>query len=176
MGSTTAEQKVPIFCDNGSSPYIFFSEGNSNGGNHLGAEAVCEALGNLITQGFINERALTQQQVKSWISLRKRQNKPRPEWIISGDPSCIWNVQAFLQQQGSSSNQASDHLPEHASQLSDDVPNHPSQAGHDLTNSSNQESDTPTVAINQIRTDNQQDKETFSKGIIWETYKPSQSR
>src|SRR3989338_5028867 len=66
------------------------------------------------------------------------------------DPSCIWNfrnVQASLQQQGSSSNQASDHLPEHASQLSDDVPNHPSQAGHDLTNSSNQESDTPTVAI-----------------------------
>jgi len=123
----------------------FFYEGNSNGGNHLSAEAVCESVGNLIRQGLINERALTHQQVKSWISLRKRQNKPRPEWIISGDPSCIWNVQAPPQQQVSTSIQVSDE-PEHQNQFTDDVVSHPNQVVHDLSSPSIQFSHPPTPA------------------------------
>ena len=74
----------------------FFLIGNSPGRSHLSAEAVCEALAQLIRDGHIQERALTEHQIKRWLSLEKRKKNPRPSWIIEDDPSCIWNFTASV--------------------------------------------------------------------------------
>ena len=71
--------------------YLFYM-GNAQGGTsggHLNAEQICDGLAGLVRAGHINERALTEQQVKSWIGSQKRRNQPRPIWYIPGDPSCI---------------------------------------------------------------------------------------
>jgi len=67
----------------------FFHQSDSS--SRLGAEVVCDQLAQLIREGHISERALTEQQIKSWFSSEKKRNHPRPSWFIPNDPSCIWN-------------------------------------------------------------------------------------
>ena len=70
----------------------FFHMGDIEGGNHINAEFVCDAISELIREGHINERALTAQQIKSWLSLEKRRRSSRPPWFIAHDPACIWRT------------------------------------------------------------------------------------
>jgi len=68
-----------------------YHSGHEQDTRNLNPKVVCQQLAQLIREGKINERALTEQQVKSWLSAEKRRNNPKPAWYQAGNPTCVWN-------------------------------------------------------------------------------------
>jgi len=70
----------------------------------LSPKTICDRLATYIREGKIVARAITEDQIRSWLSSEKQRNLPTPGWFRKGDPSCIWDQSIDNQSQQESGN------------------------------------------------------------------------
>ncbi|MDP1602704.1 MAG: hypothetical protein Q8M03_05510, partial [Legionella sp.] len=84
----------------------FFHMGKEVEIRHMNPKVICFQLAQFIREKKIKERAITEQQIKSWVSSEKRRNNSKPGWFRAGDPTCIWENCPTEQSQSETGNES----------------------------------------------------------------------